>query len=61
MESEVFNKYYFRLINFHLLVSQYYWLPEGPASVVVTNDIVYYSNDYTITDNPTTYTASTLH
>lgn len=24
MESEVFNKYYFRSINFHLLISQYY-------------------------------------
>jgi len=35
-----------KLINFN----QYYWIPEGPASVVVSAQTVFTNNDYVVTD-----------
>lgn len=33
-----------KIINFN----QYYWIPEGPDDVVITNQTVYYANDYVV-------------
>lgn len=35
-----------KIINFH----QYYWLPEGPAPVIVSSSTIYSVNDYIVTD-----------
>lgn len=40
-----------KIINFN----QYYWLPEGPASVNVTPNIVYMIGDYEVIDNKNSY------
>ena len=40
-----------KVINYN----QYYWIPEGPARVVVSNETVYYANDYAVYDLPNGY------
>lgn len=40
-----------KIINFN----QYYWIPEGPENVVVTNETVYYANDYNVFNQPNGY------
>lgn len=39
-------------VNLDMIVnySQYYWMPNGPDSVVVTTDVVYSKDDYVVTD-----------
>jgi hypothetical protein len=40
-----------KIINFN----QYYWLPEGPAAVTVTPNIVYLVGDYDVVNNKNSY------
>jgi len=40
-----------KIINFN----QYYWIPEGPASVVVSSETVFSTNDYVVRDLPNGY------
>lgn len=40
-----------KVINYN----QYYWIPEGPSSVTVSNETVYYANDYAVYDLPNGY------
>ena len=40
-----------KFINYH----QYYWLPEGPDSVAVSNTTVYIAADYVVQDSATVY------
>jgi hypothetical protein len=43
-----------KIINFN----QYYWLPEGPARVVISADIVYNTVNFTVIDEATDYLIS---
>jgi len=40
-----------KIINFN----QYYWIPQGPASVVVSSETVFSSNEYNVYDLPSGY------
>ena len=40
-----------KLINYN----QYYWLPEGPPSVTVSNEVVFSTNDYIVTNQTNGY------
>jgi len=40
-----------KIINFN----QYYWIPEGPEAVTVSNETVYNATDYIITSTPNGY------
>ena len=40
-----------KIINFN----QYYWIPQGPASVVVSSETVFSANDYNVFDLPSGY------
>ncbi|MFN9952763.1 MAG: hypothetical protein ACK55I_06665, partial [bacterium] len=45
-----------KIINFN----QYYWLPQGPPAVTVTNEIVFSENEYTVTSAENTYQIKSL-
>jgi len=45
-----------KLINFN----QYYWLPVGPAPVVVSTETVFNSNDYIVSDVENGYIVNTI-
>ena len=45
-----------KIINFN----QYYWIPEGPDSVVVTSETVFSSNDYIVNSLPNGYNVVSL-
>ena len=45
-----------KIINFN----QYYWLPQGPPAVTVTNEIVFSENQFTVTSAENTYQIKSL-